>query len=117
MYGVTGLSFAGCSYGLLVGREGCDITKAEFPIAGLDPRLNGFTIGLISDIHSSLFMTRPEMDQYVDAVMNLHADMIVVPGDFVNSQTDEVYPFAESFHRLQAPQGVFGVMGNHDFYV
>ena len=56
------------------------------------------------------------MDGYCRGVMSLGADLIVVPGDFVNSQTSEVYPFAESFSALHAPCGVFGVMGNHDFY-
>jgi predicted MPP superfamily phosphohydrolase len=30
--------------------------------------------------------------------------------------TEEVYPFAEAFSELHAPHGVFGVMGNHDFF-
>jgi len=34
----------------------------------------------------------------------------------VNSQVSEVYPFAESFSNLRASHGVYGVMGNHDFY-
>ena len=56
------------------------------------------------------------MDMYCKAMMSLGTDIIVIPGDFVNSQTEEVYPFAESFSALHAPGGVYGVMGNHDFY-
>ena len=85
-------------------------------LENLPSPLEGFTIGLLSDIHSSSFMTKPDMDGYCRGVMSLGTDMIVVPGDFVNSQTSEVYPFAESFSALHAASGVFGVMGNHDFY-
>ncbi|MEO8168702.1 MAG: metallophosphoesterase, partial [bacterium] len=47
---------------------------------------------------------------------SLQCDLILVTGDFVNNQTAEVYPFAESFSNLRAPHGVFGVMGNHDYF-
>ncbi|HTY58641.1 MAG TPA: metallophosphoesterase, partial [Bacteroidota bacterium] len=96
--------------------RGFDITEARITVTGLPPQLEGFTIGLISDIHSSSFMTKKQMDGYCAGVMGLGTDLIVVPGDFVNSQTEEVYPFAESFSALHAPSGVYGVMGNHDFY-
>jgi hypothetical protein len=116
MYGLTALSFGGSTYGLLVEKKSCEITTAEFAIPDLPPQLSGFTIALISDIHSSVFMGRSEMDRYVDVVNSLGADMIAVPGDFVNSLNEEVYPFAESFSGLRAPYGIYGVMGNHDFF-
>ena len=116
MEGMTALSFGGAAYGIFEGRRGFDITEARITVTGLPPQLEGFTIGLISDIHSSSFMTKKQMDGYCAGVMGLGTDLIVVPGDFVNSQTEEVYPFAESFSALHAPSGVYGVMGNHDFY-
>jgi len=116
MEGVTALTFGGAAYGVLVGKSAVDFTSARIQISNLPAALDGFTIGLMSDIHSSSFMTKPEMDEYVRALLSLQADLVVVPGDFVNSQTEEVYPFAESFSALHAPCGVYGVMGNHDFF-
>ena len=116
MYGLTATSFAGTSYGLLSSRMAHEATSAEFPIPNLHPQLNGLSIALVSDIHSSVFMTKNDMDAYVRGVNDLRADLIVVTGDFVNGLTEEVYPFAESFSNLKAPLGVYGVMGNHDFY-
>ncbi len=116
VYGLSAASFAGSSYGVLLGKSAHDITSAEFIIPGLAPQLEGFTIGLMSDIHSSAFMTKEEMDRYVGLMNALKTDMIVVPGDFVNSLVEEVYPFAEAFSNLKAPHGVYGVMGNHDFF-
>lgn len=116
LYGLTAASFAGSSYGVLYGRSNYAVTRTEFTIRDLPPALHGFTIGLMSDIHSSAFMTKDEMDRYV-AVMNAQGtDLIAVTGDFVNSVVDEVYPFAESFSALTAPHGVYGVLGNHDFF-
>jgi predicted MPP superfamily phosphohydrolase len=116
VYGLTTASFGGAAYGVLEGRNGFERTDAHFVIPNLHPDFEGFTIGLLSDIHSSAFMTKPEMDAYVKGAMSLGADLLVVTGDFVNSQTEEVYPFAEAFSSLKAPYGVFGVMGNHDFF-
>ena len=116
MEGLTAVSFGAATYGVFNGRTGYELTEAAIPVPGLPPALEGFTIALVSDIHSSSFMTKKQMDGYCSALTSLGTDMIVVPGDFVNSQTEEVYPFAESFSALHAPCGVFGVMGNHDFY-
>lgn len=116
MEGVAAVSFGGAAYGMTEGRAGYEFTEKAIAIPGLPAQLDGFTIGLLSDIHSSTFMTKRQMDVYCKAVMALGTDIIVIPGDFVNSQTEEVYPFAESFSALHAPGGVYGVMGNHDFY-
>jgi predicted MPP superfamily phosphohydrolase len=116
MYGLTAVSFAGSSYGLVAAKTTHEITEEEFEVKNLAPEFDGFTITLLSDIHSSQYMSKPEMDGYVRLVNDLKSDMIVVPGDFVTGLTEEVYPFAESFSNLQAPHGVFGVTGNHEYY-
>lgn len=116
MYGLTAVSFGGTAYGMLVGRNECDITEQEMRIPGLPPEWNGFTIGLVTDIHSSMYMRKKEMDEYVRRLNDLGTDMIAVGGDLVNSSVDEVYPLAEAFSKLHAPMGVFGVLGNHDYY-
>lgn len=116
VYGLTGVSFGGTAYGMLYGKTAHEITQAEFSIRDLPTQLDGLTIVLASDIHSSVFMTKADMDEYVKAMNGVGADLAVVVGDFVNSMTDEVYPFAEAFSELSAPLGVYGVMGNHDFF-
>ena len=116
MYGLAVTSVAGNAYGMLLEKNECDITAADFVLPDLPEQLDGFTIALASDIHSSVFMLKNEMDRYARLVNSLNADLIVVPGDFVTSNFNEVYPFAEAFHVLHAPYGVYGVLGNHDFY-
>ncbi len=116
MYGLTAASFGGTAYGMLLEKNECDITSAEFAFPHLPPQLDGFTIALISDVHSSIFMSKEEMDKYAQVVNSLNADLIVVPGDFVTSNYNEVFPFVEAFNILRAPYGVYGVLGNHDFY-
>ncbi len=116
MYGLSAVSFGGTAYGMFLERNECDVTSAEFVLPNLPEPLDGFTIALASDIHSSIFMSKGEMDNYARLVNSMNADLIVVPGDFVTSDYHEVYPFVEAFHVLRAPLGVYGVLGNHDFY-
>lgn len=116
VYGLTAVSFSGTAYGVFLEKHSHEVNDVEFPIRNLHPALDGFTISLISDIHSSVFMTKKDMDRYVDLVNEMGSDMVVVPGDFVNGNLEEVYPFAEAFSNLRARYGAFGVMGNHDYY-
>jgi hypothetical protein len=114
--GLTGITVAGTSYGMFIGRHDYELTREEFPIKGLPSEFDGFTIGLISDVHSGAFMLTGEMREYVKIVNDLDTDLIAVPGDFVNGRVDEVFPFVDAFSELRAPYGAYGVLGNHDFY-
>lgn len=92
------------------------IERVVMKVPGLPEPFKGTSIAMLTDIHSSVFMTRDLMERYVAEVMKLKPDMIFVTGDFVNSKLREVYPFAEAFSGLSAPMGVYGVTGNHDYY-
>ncbi len=116
VYGLTAVSLGGTAYGMIVGRNECDVNEQEIRIPGLPPAFNGFAIGLVTDVHSSVYMTKADMDEYVRRLNDLGTDVIAIGGDMVNSSVDEVYPFAEAFSKLKAPMGIFGVLGNHDFY-
>jgi predicted MPP superfamily phosphohydrolase len=93
-----------------------DKTDIIIPVKGLPESFEGYSIGFLSDIHSGVFMGGERMRQYAEAVNSLDTDMTVVTGDFVNSSLDEVYPLKEAFKVLSARDGVYGVLGNHDYY-
>lgn len=105
------------------GFESIKLSKGDFNlfyqtigIKNLPAEFQGFRIGMISDVHSCVFMNKEDMDSYVASMNDLKTDLVVVTGDFVNSQTEEVFPFAEAFSNLKAPYGVYGCLGNHDYF-
>lgn len=113
--GLSAYSFIGAAAG--TANEGeFEIIRKTITIPNLPEKFKGFTIGMMSDIHSSVFMNKEDMSGYVRSMNELKTDMIVVTGDFVNSKTEEVYPFAEAFSELRAEHGVYGCLGNHDFF-
>jgi hypothetical protein len=113
--GISAIAFIGAGYSISH-TEDYDLIERVITIPRLPDEFKGFSIGLLSDVHSSVFMSKEDMDMYVKAMNALKPDVIFVTGDFVNSKTSEVYPFAESFSQLKAPHGVFGVLGNHDYF-
>lgn len=113
--GLSAYSFIGAAAG--TANEGeFEIIRKTITIPNLPEKFKGFTIGMMSDIHSSVFMNKEDMSGYVRSMNDLKTDLIVVTGDFVNSKTEEVYPFAEAFSELRAEHGVYGCLGNHDFF-
>lgn len=112
---LAGATVAGTAYSAFR-RGDYEITESTISIPGLPASFDGFTIALVSDIHSSPFMTLPQMRTYVDGINSLHADLIAIPGDLVNSEVEEAYPLAEALADLRAPFGVFATLGNHDFF-
>jgi uncharacterized protein len=116
VYGLTAVSFGGTAYGMLVERSACEATEKTIFIPGLPSAFSGYSIGLVTDVHSSLYMTASDMRDYVRVLNGMGTDLVLVGGDLVNSMGDEVLPFADAFSGTRAPDGVFGVLGNHDFY-
>ena len=116
VYGLTAVSFGGTAYGMLVERSSCDVTERTILIPGLPPAFSGYSIALVTDVHSSMYMTEADMKEYVRLINGMGTDMVLVGGDLVNASGDEILPFAEAFSGARAPDGVFGVLGNHDFY-
>lgn len=113
--GLSAYSFIGSAAGV-VSKDEYDIIYQPIRIPNLPEEFKGFRIGMLSDIHSSVFMNKEDMAMYVKAMNDLKTDLVVVTGDMVNSQTEEVYPFAEAFSELKAAYGVYGCLGNHDFF-
>jgi hypothetical protein len=48
-------------------------------------------------------------------IHEMKPDIIVFTGDLVNNISDEIISFIPVLSRLQAPHGVFSVLGNHDY--
>jgi predicted MPP superfamily phosphohydrolase len=113
--GLSGMALASCTNGIL-SRNDVEITHRTFEIPNLPPAFHGRTITLLSDIHSSPFMSLDDLRRVVAQVNALKSDMIMIPGDFVTSHHSEIPPFVEAMADLRAPLGVYGCTGNHDYY-
>ena len=99
------------------------VNEQEITIEGWDPAFDGFRIALISDIHGgSHGVDDARIRHVVHTANSQDADIIVLLGDYVsqplgNRKHPPLMPMAtiaDTLAGLQAPSGVYAVLGNHD---
>lgn len=76
----------------------------------------GYRIAQISDIHCSVFAPEGRVRDWARRTSRLGADLIAVTGDIIANGNEYIGPAARALAELRAPDGVFAVMGNHDYF-
>ncbi|MCH5216619.1 MAG: metallophosphoesterase [Muribaculaceae bacterium] len=100
----------------LVTRNSIDINQVKVSFSDLPGGFNGYKIAQISDLHVGSFGSDTTyLHKVVNAINDLHPDLILFTGDIVNRQTSELLPFINTLSQLHAVDGVYSVLGNHDY--
>lgn len=91
------------------------VKKIKLNYENLPPAFHGLKIVHISDIHSGSFTNKEAVVKGVEQIMENQPDLILFTGDLVNNVADEMRDYMDVFSRLQAPMGVYSILGNHDY--
>ncbi|MEP6792512.1 MAG: metallophosphoesterase [Ramlibacter sp.] len=110
------LAFAATLLGLINARRTAGVVNVDVPIPGLPAELQGFTIAQISDIHVGPTIKRRYLQDIVDAVNTLQADMVAVTGDLVDGSVAELAGHVSPLAGLKSRDGTYFVTGNHEYY-
>ena len=103
-------------YGSTLGLGHFQVKQVAYTSPRLPKGFDGYRIVQISDIHSGSFKNRPSIiKELVRLVNEQQADVIVFTGDLVNQKSDELDQFVEILSQMQAPDGVYSILGNHDY--
>ena len=113
--GVAVIPFSALLYGMIKGKYNFKVLKYELEFADLPEAFDGFTMTQISDIHSGSFDNKNKISYAVDLINQQDSDAIFFTGDLVNNVADEMDDWKELFSNLSAKEGVFSVLGNHDY--
>jgi predicted MPP superfamily phosphohydrolase len=105
-----------CGYGCTLRRWFFVTRSIEVRVRGLDPRLSGFTIAQLSDLHIGAHTPLWWGMRWARAANRLDADVVVVTGDMVTSGVAFHEDIAEVLGALRARNGVYAIMGNHDYF-
>jgi predicted MPP superfamily phosphohydrolase len=110
------LALAVTAIGFINARRLAQIKRVDVPIAGLPRELDGYAIAQISDIHVGPTIKRAYLNAIVNKVNALKPDAIAVTGDLVDGSVQRLAMHTAPLSRLAAPDGVFFVTGNHEYY-
>jgi predicted MPP superfamily phosphohydrolase len=113
--GIAAIPFVSLLYGMIQGKYNYKVLKYALEFDDLPDAFDGFTLTQISDIHSGSFDNRNKIEYAVELINKQQSDAILFTGDLVNNIADEMNDWKQLFSTLKAPQGVFSVLGNHDY--
>ena len=104
-------------YGMTFGFSQIEVRQIEFASKDLPEAFDGYRIVQFSDAHVATFdgWLDDMVPQIVDSINNQKADMIVFTGDLQNLRPDELAPKVAQLRQLHAPDGVYSILGNHDY--
>lgn len=104
-------------YGTFVGIARLEVRQVEFASADLPAAFDGYRIVQFSDVHLGTYTgwRQSLLTRAVDSIKAQKGDMIVFTGDLQNSVPDEIQPYKALLSSMKAPDGVYTVLGNHDY--
>lgn len=113
--GIAAIPFTSLLYGMVRGKYNYKVHEYTLEFDTLPPAFDGYKITQISDVHSGSFTNREKVEYAVDLVNKQNGDLILFTGDLVNNEAAEMDPWKEIFGTLTAKDGVYSVLGNHDY--
>ncbi|EIJ38574.1 putative phosphohydrolase [Galbibacter orientalis DSM 19592] len=113
--GVAAVPFLSLLYGMYKGKYDYQVLKHTLEFDDLPDAFDGYTITQISDIHSGSFDDKEKVAYAVDLINKQESDVILFTGDLVNNVASEMHTWKDTFSKLNAKDGVYSVLGNHDY--
>jgi uncharacterized protein len=110
--GILSLTFI---YGAIFNVYNYKVRNVPIKLLKLPKPFNGLKVVQISDIHSGSLSDKEAVLKAVTKINLLKPDIIFFTGDLVNNMATEAVDFVEIFSQLSAKQGVYSVLGNHDY--
>ncbi len=88
----------------------------KIPVERLPRAFDGLTITHISDLHVGPYIRERELAHAVEVVNGIRSELLVITGDILDGSLDMLPTAQQALAKLRAPLGVYGILGNHDYY-
>ena len=93
------------------------ITRVSIESHELPTSFDGKRIVFVSDIHHGEALSRERVTRLVERINGLQPDIIILGGDYSSREDKYITPVFDELRNLKSKYGIFGVMGNHDYFV
>jgi len=115
-WAAAGLVVADTALQLAYEERWVQVTRPRLSIRDLPPAFEGMTIGHITDVHHGPYLGIERVREIARLAQTLKPDLWVITGDMVHREPKYIEPVWQAFASLEAPLGVWCVMGNHDYW-
>lgn len=114
--GCTGALAGG--YPFFIERNVVQVNRYRIAVPDLPPSFHGFTIAQLTDLHLGFLVSSSFIEKVVQRTNKLGADIIVCTGDYVHQKNtvEEIEKVWPILSKLEARDGVYSVLGNHDHW-
>lgn len=103
-------------YGCISGWRRFEVKEVSFSHPDVPEAFDGYRIVQISDFHMGTIARYPDdIRRAVDIINAQQPDLVAFTGDLVNNEASELDGVEEILAGLKARDGVFSVLGNHDY--
>jgi predicted MPP superfamily phosphohydrolase len=92
------------------------VSRAALTSPNLPAAFDGTTVVFAADIHAGPYFGRSRVRALVEQINTLEPDVVILGGDYVGGRTGGVQAFYSEVGNIEAPLGVFAVLGNHDYW-
>ncbi|MEH1007337.1 metallophosphoesterase [Winogradskyella sp. ECml5-4] len=113
--GLAAIPFSSLLYGMYKGKYNFRVLNYTLHFEDLPEAFDGYRITQISDIHSGSFDNKEKIEYAVDLINEQESDILLFTGDMVNNKASEMLPWKDTFGKLRAKDGLYSVLGNHDY--
>lgn len=104
-------------WGTFVGFNKLEVNHQTYVSEKVPEAFDGYRIVLFSDAHVGSYQKHNSwlLQRAVDSINAQEPDIILFVGDLQNIQPTELYPHIDVLEKLKAKDGVYSVLGNHDY--
>lgn len=105
------------AFGYFIGSRQFIVNQETLYFEDLPEEFDGYRILQFSDMHIGTFKMGHSAD--IDTIVNLinrqRCDAILFTGDLIGRRSNELDGYRHTLSKLKAPDGVYSIMGNHDY--
>ena len=104
-------------YGAFIGFQKLEVNHHTYTSPDIPKAFDGYRIVLFSDAHVGTMTGKRQwmLERAVNTINDQKGDMIVFTGDLQNIKPKELLEQKELLSGLKAKDGVYSVLGNHDY--
>lgn len=105
-------------YSFLIERYWLQVNHYSIVSDRLPKSFHNFKIAVLTDLHYGILMPEPWIEQIINRVNSIGADVIIGVGDYVHAKRidSELLVVWRHLKNLKAKNGVYFVNGNHDHW-